>query len=148
MEFKFPKYPFIWNYDDMYNLIEYSSNLIEEDKYDSNTKLLLEKFPKFQVIKSLQNINSHEYIKNINIHTWYLSQLNVFESDEKNISIITNSNLKYKNNVNVFIFDPTDIFDNFEFVKEKQKQKQNIAIIKNYNSIIFNLIPKLFYSYT
>ena len=150
MEFLFPKYPFVWNYDSMYDQIDFTSKILTDEillvKSELNMDpesyltigLLLDKFPNYQIIKTIQNISANN-ICNINIHTWYLSQLNIFDCDESNIKIITNSKFKYKSDVNVFIFDPFDIF----YKPEYDRKSQNIAIIKNYNSIITNLIPKI-----
>jgi len=143
MEFSFPKYPFFWNYDDMYNIINYTSKEINPNEYDEYTKLLLEKFPNYKIIKSNQIIKSKEEIKNLNIHTWYLSQLNIFENDEFNIKILTNSKFKYKNNVKCFIFDPYNIFKNLDYDK-KNKKEENIVIIKKHTSIFPELIPSLY----
>jgi hypothetical protein len=148
MEFEFPIYPFIWDYSDMYNLIEYESTQIEQIEQieqitnDENIQYLLEKFPGSQVIDVKQSIKSREFAKNINIHTWYLGQKKVFESDEKTIKIITNSRIKFKSQINCFIFDPNDIFNKIE--KEQTKNFPQICIIKNKKSIIPELIPSLY----
>lgn len=142
MEFEFPKYPFIWDYFDMYAQPKYKILKLNQTDYDTNTIFLLEKFINFEIFESTQYFNSTEQIKNLNIHTWYLSQLNVFETTDTNIKIITNSMLKYKSNVQCFIFDPNDIFDNSKY--EINKKTPNIAIIKQKKSIILELIPKLY----
>ncbi len=142
MEFEFPIYPFIWDYSDMYNLIEYESIQIEPINYNEHIEYLLEKFPGSQVIEVKQSIKSREFAKNINIHTWYLSQKKVFESDEKTIKIITNSRIKVKSQINCFIYDPNDIFNKIE--KEKSKNFSQICIIKNNKSIIPEFIPSLY----
>ena len=142
MEFEFPRYPFIWDYMDMYNQIDYQSKVLDKDDFDEHILFLIKKFPNSKIIESIQTIKSIENVKNLNIHTWYLSHLNVFETTELNIKIITNSTFKYKSNVNCFIFDPYDIFDNSIF--EFDKKFNNVAVIKNKKSIIPSLIPKLY----
>ncbi len=145
MEFEFPIYPFIWDYSDMYNLIEYESRILNQNEYDENILYLLEKFPNSQIIESKQIIKSRDSIKNINIHTWYLYQKKVFESNKQNIKIITDSKLKFKANINCFIFDPNDIFDNSKIeINDKNKKFPTVCIIKNKKSIIPELIPSLY----
>jgi hypothetical protein len=141
MEFEFPKYPFIWDYTDMYNLINYTSTILEEEYYDENIKFLLEKFPNYKIINSKQIINSRESCKNINIHTWYLSQKNIFETTDSVIKIITNSKYKFIDNVFCFIFDPNDIFDNSKCIQNKKYQ--NIVVIKKKVSLMSELISEL-----
>jgi len=145
MEFEFPIYPFIWDYSDMYNLIEYESKILNSDTWneDENILYLLEKFPNSQIIESKQIIKSKDSANNINIHTWYLYQKKVFESNNQNIKIITDSKFKFKANINCFIFDPNDIFDNSK-IDEKNKKFSTICIIKNKKSIIPELIPSLY----
>ena len=36
MEFEFPIHPFIWDYSDMYNLIEFDSRTLNIDEFDLN----------------------------------------------------------------------------------------------------------------
>lgn len=149
--YKFPKYPFIWNYNDMYNLCNY---IIEDYDITSDTNIieLLKIYEEYIVIKTKQIIN-RENIKNINIHTWYLSEDKVFESDDKNILILINKNLNYKKNVFGFIFDPNNIFEissdifhgnlnnSYQFSKDCRSPEiqrscdKNILIIKNINNI-------------
>jgi hypothetical protein len=144
MEFEFPIYPFIWDYSDMYNLIEYESKILNQNDWDENIIYLLEKFPNSQIIESKQII-SKDSAKNINIHTWYLYQKKVFESNNQNIKILTDSKLKFKANINCFIFDPNDIFDNTKIeIDEKNTKFTRICIIKNKKSIIPELIPSLY----
>jgi hypothetical protein len=143
MDFEFPIYPFIWDYSDMYNLINYNSKILEnKNDYDENIIYLLEKFPNSKIIESTQIINSRITAKNLNIHTWYLVQNKLFESNENTVKIITNSKIKVKSNIKCFIFDPLDIFDNLMF--ESNKKIPNIAIIKKKTSIIPELIPELY----
>ena len=107
---------------------------------DPNILYMLEKFPNSQVVEAKQVIKSREMEKNINLHTWYLAQKNVFEHDDKKIKIITNSKINFKANINCFIFDPYDILDNgnMELVSnKKQKKFPTICIVKNKKSIIF-----------
>jgi len=144
MEFEFPIYPFIWNYSDMYNFIDYSSSQLEPDAYDENIIYLLEKFPGSQIVDVKQTIKSRDTEKNINIHTWYLRQKKVFEYDEKTIKIITNSRVKFKAQINCFIFDPNDIFDNSQIEIKEQTKFPTICVIKNKKSIIPALIPQLY----
>ena len=149
MEFEFPIYPFIWDYSDMYNLINYNSSQLEPEAYDENILYLLEKFPGSQVVDVKQTIKSREMAKNINIHTWYLGQKKVFECDDKTIKIITDSRVKFKAQINCFIFDPNDIFDNSQIeikdnIKEQAKKFPTICVVKNKKSIIPALIPQLY----
>lgn len=145
MEFEFPIYPFIWNYSDMYNFIDYKSSQLEKESYDENIKYLLDKFSGSQVVDVKQIIKSRDMAKNINIHTWYLGQKKVFECDEKTIKIITDSRVKFKAQINCFIFDPNDIFDNSQIeIKEQSKKFPTICIVKNKKSIIPELIPQLY----
>lgn len=151
MEFEFPIYPFIWDYSDMYNLIEYESKILDLNEFDENIKFMFEKFPNSQVVEFKQTINSRESVKNLNIHTWYLSKKKIFETTGDKIKIITDSRTKFKSNVNCFIFDPNDVFDNLKIDnkdnkenKENSKQFSTICIIKNNKSIIPELIPSLY----
>lgn len=144
MEFEFPIYPFIWDYSDMYNIIELESKILNINDHDENIKYLLEKFPNSQIIESKQIIKSRDSAKNINIHTWYLYQKKVFESNNQSIKIITDSKLKFKANINCFIFDPNDIFDNTNIELGEKKNISSICIIKNKKSIIPELIPSLY----
>lgn len=145
MEFEFPIYPFIWDYTDMYNLIQFESKSLNLNEYDSNIIYMLEKIPNSQVIEFKQTISSRESIKNLNLHTWYLSQKNIFDLNGDKIKIITNSRVKFKSNINCFIFDPNNIFDNSKIeTKEHVKKMSTLCIIKNKKSIIPNLIPSLY----
>lgn len=151
MEFEFPKYPFLWDYSDMYNLIDYTSKELNLDELksnfngsnnsDDNLIFLAEKFVGSKIIDSIQIVNSRDSTKNLNIHTWYLSKQKVFEQTELGIKIITDSRFKYKSNVICFVFDPNDIIDNSIFEKTKFP---NVAIIKKKTSIIPELIPSLY----
>ena len=142
MEIEFPKFPFIWDYMDMYNIPEYKVNKLILEDYDDNIIFLLSKFKNFEIYESKQYFKSKENIKNLNIHTWYLSQLNIFETNEKNIKIITNSKIKYKSNVQCFIFDSNNIFD--ISIYETNSKFPNLPIVKQNKSIILSLIPKLY----
>jgi len=145
MEFEFPIYPFIWDYSDMYNLIEYESKTLDLNEFDENIKFMLEKFPNSQVIEFKQIINSRESVKNLNLHTWYLSKKKIFETIGDKIKIITDSRAKFKSNINCFIFDPNDVFDNSKIeIKENTKKFSTLCIIKNKKSIIPELIPSLY----
>lgn len=145
MEFEFPIYPFIWDYSDMYNLITFESKILDQDKYDENIIYMLEKIPNSQVVEFKQIINSRTNAKNLNLHTWYLSQKKVFETKEDKIKIITNSRIKFKSQIDCFIFDPNNIFDNSKVeIKESAKKFSTICIIKNKKSIIPELIPSLY----
>lgn len=145
MEFEFPIYPFIWDYSDMYNFIDYKSSQLEPEAYDVNIKYLLDKFPCSQVVDVKQTIKSRETAKNINVHTWYLGQKKVFECNKKTIKIITNSRVKFKTQINCFIFDPNDIFDNSQIeIKEEVKKFSTICVVKSKKSIIPDLIPQLY----
>lgn len=158
MEFEFPKYPFVWNYMDMYNIIDYTSETLDLSKYkinepneinelDEHIIFLISKFPDSQVICATQTISSKEYAKNLNFHTWYLSQKNVFETTDTIIKIITDSKYKFKSNVKCFIFDPNDIFDKelvFTEFPNTINKFSNIMIVKKKTSIIPELIPLLY----
>lgn len=145
MEFEFPIYPFIWDYSDMYNIIDYNSSQLEPEGYDESIQYMLEKFPGSQVVDVKQIIKSREMAKNINIHTWYLGQKKVFECDDKTIKIITDSRVKFKAQINCFIFDPNDIFDNSQIeIKEQFKKFPTICVVKNKKSIIPALIAQLY----
>lgn len=148
MEFEFPKYPFLWDYSDMYNLIDYTSKELNLEEIKSNPELtdehlifLFEKFPGSKIIQATQIVSSRDSTKNLNIHTWYLSQQKVFEQTESNIKIITDSRFKFKSNVRCFVFDPNDIINNSIFEKTKFP---NVAIIKKKSSVIPELIPLLY----
>lgn len=148
MEFEFPIHPFIWDYSDMYNLIEFDSRTLNIDEFDLNILCLLEKFPHSQVIEFKQILKSRESIKNINLHTWYLSSKKIFDSNEKTIKIITDSKVKFKANINCFIYDPNDIFNNITMIEQPEQNNKKkfptICIIKNKKSIIPELIPSLY----
>ena len=178
MEFEFPKYPFVWDYSDMYNIIEYSSKRIESKNQkeslehvepsepsepsepyesfephkpfepDENIDFLLSKFPDSQIVYATQTISSRESAKNLNFHTWYLSQKNVFETTETTIKVITDSKYKFKSNVKCFIFDPMDIFEKESELETKttmqEKKFSNITIVKKKISVIPELIPLLY----
>lgn len=160
MEFEFPKYPFVWDYSDMYNVIEYSSEpvdlsiysdkkLIESDnpdnpEFDEHISFLISKFPDSQVISSIQKISSRESAKNLNFHTWYLSEKNVFESTGTTIKVITDSKYKFKSNVKCFIYDPVDIFEREPVDANNKKKFPNITIVKKKSSVIPELIPLLY----
>lgn len=145
MEIEFPVYPFVWNYDDMYSKINYECDEINSD-YDEHIQFLLTKFPNCKVINSTQTI-SKENCTNLNIHTWYLSQNNrcPFTKTNNIISITTNSQYKFKSNAKCFIFDPNNIFNNFQDNTQNYKGRNpTIAIIKKTCSVIPELIPMLY----
>ena len=133
--FTFPKYPFIWNYNDMYEIINYD---IEEyiDETDTINKLK-EIYIDHKIVKTKQIIK-RENIKNINIHTWYLSEEKIYDSNENDILISINKKIDYKKKVYGFIFDPNNIFDISNTFHKKNKN-DNIVIIKNINNISRNL---------
>ena len=137
MELNLPIYPFIWNYDDMYNLLDYNSEIIKDHTKDKNLIDLMNIFNKYKIINVKQKI-SFDNAKNISIHTWYLKNHNFFEMDNEIIKIITNSNVKFKDNVPCLIFDPNNIFERMDY------HKDNITIVKNINSIKKNNVPKLY----
>ena len=107
---------------------------------------LLLKFPDSKVIYSTQIIGSRESVKNLNFHTWYLSQKNVFETTDTTIKVITDSKYKFKSNVKCFIFDPTDIFEKQSESETigQEKKFPNITIVKKKTSVIPELIPLLY----
>jgi len=145
MEFEFPIYPFIWDYSDMYNLIEYETKTLDLSQFDENIGLMLDKFPNSKVVEFKQIIKSRESVKNLNVHTWYLSKKKIFETIDDRIKIITDSRAKFKSNINCFIFDPNDVFDNSKIeIRENMNKFSTLCIIKNKKSIIPELIPSLY----
>lgn len=152
MEFEFPIYPFLWDYSDMYNTIEFESKILNKEDWigDEHIVYLDEKFPNSQVIEAKQIINSRESVKNLNLHTWYLCEKKVFVVNGDKIKIITNSKVKFKTNINCFIFDPNDtintkIEDNAKIEDNTRTKKfPTICVIKNKKSIIPELIPSLY----
>ena len=146
MIINFPKYPFIWNYDDMYNPIIYENKIIEKNELieygDINLTQLFDLFPNSIIVKQNQKIQKEEAV-NICIHTWYLSKFRLFESDNSSIGIESESNLKLKKEVFGFIFDPNDVFDKTIYSYKKNKNPP-ISIIKNFSSIKINMIPDVY----
>ncbi len=156
MNINFPKYPFVWNYDDMYLPLEYSSKEITKDELvefgDENINFLLEFYPTFKIIKLNQKINKSD-ATNLNIHTWYLSNLKVFETTDNSLIIETDSVLKYKNDVTAFIFDPNNVFDKSIYKENLNNENKNtkngkdlnyISVIKDKKNILPSKIPKLY----
>jgi len=135
--FEFPKYPFIWNYNDMYDIIDYK---LEEyiDNSDINIIKLQEIFKNHEIIKTKQVIK-RDNIKNINIHTWYLSEDKIYDSNTNNIIVLINKKVNYKKKVYGFIFDPNNIFEICSNIFHKKSKNENITIIKNINNIYINL---------
>ncbi len=143
----FPKYPFIWNYDDMYNPLDYENKILDKNSIsettDSNIKDLVELFPNYLVVEQKQKISKSD-AKNISLHTWYLSKDKLFGSDDISINIESDSPLKYKKkNVFGFIYDPENSL-NKSYTIETKKKNIPITIIKNKSSIIVNMIPLLY----
>ena len=58
MEIEFPKFPFIWDYMDMYNIPEYKVNKLILEDYDDNIIFLLSKFKNFEIYESKQYLYS------------------------------------------------------------------------------------------
>jgi hypothetical protein len=143
MDFHFPKYPFLWNYYDMYNPIEFTNKIIEKKLYDDNINDLINLFADFLVVEQEQRISKVD-AKNINIHTWYLSINKLCSFDDNNIIISSDSKIKCKKEVFAFIYDPYNIFDK-SIYKYDKKSKANITIIKNnIKTTNLNLIPKFY----
>lgn len=129
MEFSYPKYPFIWNYSDMFQIPDWSLTTNLNDINDNNLNNILLKYPNHQVIRTTQKIKSDDI--NINFHTWYINKLNVFTSNDTMIHIKTNSKFKFKANVCGHIYDPNDLFENLY-----ENSKKNLLIIKNINNLV------------
>lgn len=131
MEIEYPKYPFLWNYNDMFKEINYKVIIEIENDFDENTKNLCEIFPDKNVILINQKIEKNE-INNLilNIQTTYLDSLNIFETNNSSIKIITNYKIDYKKDVPVFIYDPEN-----NILRDKKFNPKNICIIKNINVI-------------
>lgn len=143
----FPKYPFIWNYDDMYNPIDYENKILDKnliyELLDPNLNDLVELFPNYLIVEQRQKITKSD-AKNISLHTWYLSKDRLFNSDDNSISIESNSPIKYKKkNVFGFIYDPDNSLDK-SYTIETKKKNTPITIIKNKSSIIVPMIPQLY----
>lgn len=140
MEIEYPKYPFLWNYDDMFNLIEY--DIIKIDKeYNEETTKLGEIFPDKSIVIVNQKIKKENIDKMIlNIQTTYLDKLDIFESNESTIKIITNHKINYKKDVPIFVYDAYDNLERQEFNPKK------LCIVKNFNTIVNNInkIPLLY----
>lgn len=146
MLIKFPKYPFIWNYEDMYNLIEYENSIIELERLESNNDLYLKEliklFPNNIVVEQKQKISVSD-AKNLNLHTWYLSKAKLFDTDDNSISIESESKIKFKKEVFGFIFDPDDLFDKTWTIQNAQK-KSPIYIVKSLTNLRINMIPRVY----
>lgn len=125
MEITYPKYPFLWNYDDMFNEVEYTmSNL--QPNHDEIIKKLSEIYPD----KNIVNINQTVKLENsdkliLNTQTTYLSKLDCFESGEFNLKLITNYKIDDKKKIPVFIFDP---YDN---LKTEKYDPKKLCIVKD-----------------
>ena len=137
MEFYFPIYPFIWNYNDMYCQLNYDSSILENYNDDINLLELKKNLIDYEIIQVNQKI-LRENLKNISIHTWYLKDTKLFEIKENFIKIISNSSIRFKTNVPCLIFDPNYIFERMDY------HKDNITIIRNINLIKKESIPELY----
>lgn len=138
MEFNFPIYPFVWDYNDMYNYLDHSSEILDKNDLDDDNLVTLNNiFNNYEIININQKILKNN-AKNISIHTWYLKNKNLFEIENKNLKIITNSKIKFKDTVPCLIFDPNNLFERTEY------NKDNITIVKDINSIKKDLIPNLY----
>ena len=140
MEINYPKYPFLWNYDDMFDPVEYN---IENIKNDNNKEIndLSKLFPDKNIVEINQKISSEQQDKLIlNIQTTYLSKLDCFESDEFNLKLVTNFKINYKKTVPVFVYDP---YDNLQ---AEEYNPKNICVVKDFRIIEENLssIPTLY----
>jgi hypothetical protein len=142
----FPKYPFIWNYDDMYCPIDFENQLIDkslQQKYsDSELNELISLFPSYLVFEQKQRIKKSD-AKNICIHTWYLSKNKLFESNDNSVKIESESILKFKKDVFGFIYDPFDFFDK-SYTLSNRKKNTPITIIKKKSGIKCNMIPLIY----
>ena len=141
---KFPKYPFIWNYEDMYNNVLYENRVINliDIECDNSLQNLIKIFPNSLITEQKQKISITD-AKNINFHSWYLSQYKLFESDDKSILIESDSQIKFKRELFGFIFDPDDVFDkNFTILNSKKYSP--IYIAKSISNLKINMIPKVY----
>lgn len=135
MDFSFPIYPFIWNYNDMYQIVDLI--IYDEIEFDENIINLLKIFPNYKIINIKQNIKKEE-AKNLCFHTFVLYNLNIFQSINSNIKIITNKKINYKTNITALIYDPNDIFERII------NKNRNIVIIKKLESIKLSIMPKIY----
>ena len=140
MEIIYPKYPFLWNYDDMFNVFEYN---IKEIKNDHNEEIidLSNLFPDKNIVEINQKIRQENAEKLIlNLQTTYLAKLNFFESDEFHLKLKKNSKINLKKEVQVFVYDPYDNLETSEY------NPKNICIVKNFKIIEDNIcnIPTLY----
>ncbi len=146
MIIKFPKYPFIWNYEDMYNPLEYENSIINLDKEeiqnDLNLSELIKLFPNSIIVEQKQKI-SISNAKNLSLHTWYLSRAKLFDSDDNSISIESESEIKFKKDVFGFIFDPDDLFDKTWSIQNAKKNSP-IYIAKELSNLKIHMIPKIY----
>jgi hypothetical protein len=140
MELNYPKYPFLWNYNDMFFPIDYNTKSIKND-HNEEISRLSELFPNKNIIEINQKILLENIDKLIlNIQTTYLAKLECFESDEFNLKLITNYKINYKKDVPVFVYDP------YNNLKTEEYNKKNICIVKNFKIIEENVsnIPTLY----
>ncbi len=142
MQIDFPKYPFIWNYDDMYNPLDFSNKILEKPNIQDQQLLkLIELFPDYIVVEQKQKIKKEDAV-NISIHTWYLSKLRLFESDDHIIKIESDSVIKFKKEVFGFIFDPNNVLD--KTFRSEKKKNNPIFITSNITSIKKHMIPNVY----
>lgn len=142
MEINYPKYPFLWDYSDMFNIIEYDVIKINKESIENEEmNKLIEIFPEKDMILINQKINKDNANKMIlNVQTMYLDKLNIFESNDSSIKVITNHKINYIEKVPVFIYD---VYDN---LKKQEFNPKNICVIKNFDTIVDNInnIPLLY----
>ena len=131
MEVEYPKYPFLWNYNDMFRKVNYEVITEINNDFDENTKKLSEIFPNKNVVLINQKIEESE-INNLilNIQTTYLDRLDIFETNNSSIKIITNYKIDYKKDVSVFVYDPEN-----NILRDMKFNSKNICVIKNINVI-------------
>lgn len=140
MEIIYPKYPFLWNYNDMFSLIEFNAIKINK-KYNEETVKLSELFNDKNIIMLTQKINK-ENINNmiLNIQTTCLDKLNIFESNETSIKVISNYKINYIDHPKIFVYDP------YNNIKIGSFNAKKICIVKNFDTIVKNInnIPLLY----
>jgi hypothetical protein len=134
MEVAYPKYPFIWNYDDMYDIIESQITDYVEGT-DSNVEKIKEKFFNYSVVVNEQKIKT-DNVLNFNVHTYYLSEKNVFNVDENSIIISSDSTLNYAEEVPVVVYDPNKVFD--RSIYNFHDKKNRLTIFTNLDNITRN----------
>ena len=137
MDFSYPIYPFLWNYDDMYQQVVYRvvDNTNDLETLDTLKNIFVDK----NVISTEQIINKQERY-NINFQCHYISDK--FEKTDDNIIINSSCKLNYKNNINVFVWDKNNVIDPnkdyHELARNNKKQNinsSNLLIVKDLQNV-------------